>query len=79
MFKFLWIDCEMSGLDPHNNQLLEIACILTDAKCETLLQGPEIVLHATKEHLDQMDEWNTSHHNASGLVQKCIESNITAG
>lgn len=78
MYKFLWIDCEMSGLDIAQNQLLEIACILSDGKCTELVQGPELVLHASKEHLDKMDEWNTSHHNASGLVQKCIESTLNA-
>ena len=76
-YRFLWVDCEMSGLDANVNQLLEIACIISDGECNSLVEGPEIVIHASEEHLSKMDEWNTSHHGASGLTKKCIESKIS--
>ena len=47
-YRFLWVDCEMSGLDVNENQLLEIACIISDGKCTNLVEGPEIVIHATE-------------------------------
>ena len=77
MYKLLWVDCEFSGLNVEENQIIEIACILTDEKCQQLVQGPELVIHASQGHLAKMDEWNTQHHGASGLTQKCLESKLS--
>ena len=73
----LWVDLEMSGLDPINNRILEFACILSDKKVEKHEEGPHIIINCDEEHLQTMDEWNMSHHTASGLYKSCIESQIT--
>ena len=82
--KLLWVDLEMSGLDPLKNQILEFACILTDDKVTIEQEGPHLIMHCDQEHLQTMDEWNTtyllvklSHHTKSGLYQSCLNSNIT--
>lgn len=66
----IWIDLEMTGLDPEIDTVIEIASIVTDAQLNTLAQGPVMAIHTSDERLDAMDEWNTEHHNASGLVQR---------
>lgn len=66
----IWIDLEMTGLNPDTDRIIEIATIVTDKQLETLAEGPVIAVHQPDEMLDAMDEWNTSHHNASGLVDR---------
>jgi len=73
----VWIDLEFSGLDPHKNVILEIACIITDSRLNILKEGPEIVCHHDDHILEAMDEWNTSHHHESGLLDKVKESGET--
>ena len=72
----VWIDLEMSGLDPDTCQILEIATIVTDDQLDVLAEGPDIVIHQPDEVLDGMDEWCTSHHGASGLTDAVKSSNI---
>lgn len=72
----IWLDCEMSGLDPESNRLLEIAIIITDAQVRTRVEGPVLVIHQTKAHLDTMDNWNKGTHGKSGLIQKVLDSNM---
>lgn len=57
---FLWVDLEMSGLDPRANRILEFACILTDEQVRCQVEGPHLVMQSDREHLDSMDEWNTT-------------------
>ena len=64
----IWIDLEMTGLDPDNDRVIEIATIVTDENLEHLVEGPNIVIHQSAEVLSRMDEWNMSHHNSSGLT-----------
>ncbi len=71
---FIWVDLEMTGLDPDNDVVIEIATIVTDSDLNTLAEGPVIAIHQSDERLDAMDEWNTSHHNSSGLVKRVQES-----
>lgn len=72
----IWIDMEMTGLQPEVNRVLEIAAIITDAQLNILHEGPVIAIHQTKEVLDGMDAWNTETHTRSGLVKRCLESTI---
>ncbi|XP_055832358.1 oligoribonuclease-like isoform X1 [Solanum dulcamara] len=73
----VWIDLEMTGLDIEVERILEIACIITDGKLTKSIEGPDLVIHQTKECLDNMGEWCQSHHAASGLTQKVLKSTIT--
>lgn len=64
----IWVDMEMTGLEPEQDVVIEIATIVTDSDLNTLAEGPVIALHQCDERLAAMDEWNTTHHNRSGLV-----------
>jgi len=66
----IWVDLEMTGLDPDLDVVIEIATIITDSDLNTLAEGPVIALHQSDARLDGMDEWNTTHHNCSGLVDR---------
>jgi len=66
----IWVDLEMTGLDPDLDVVIEIATIITDSDLNTLAEGPVIALHQSDARLDGMDEWNTTHHNRSGLVDR---------
>ncbi|KAF2097124.1 ribonuclease H-like protein [Rhizodiscina lignyota] len=75
----VWVDCEMTGLDRDNDSIMQIACFVTDYDLDVLDEdGFEAVIHHSKERLDQMDDWCTSHHAASGLTAACIESTTSA-
>ncbi|CAL1366681.1 unnamed protein product [Linum trigynum] len=73
----VWIDLEMTGLDVEVDRIIEIACIITDGKMMKLIEGPELVIHQSKECLDQMGEWCQTHHGDSGLTERVIHSTIT--
>lgn len=73
----IWIDLEMTGLDPETDKIIEIATIVTDSELNILAEGPVYAIHQTDERLSQMDKWNTKHHTQSGLVQRIRESTIT--
>lgn len=66
----IWVDLEMTGLEPDNDVVIEIASIVTDSNLNTLAEGPVIALHQSDERLNGMDEWNTTHHTRSGLVDR---------
>lgn len=66
----IWIDLEMTGLDPDQDRIIEIATIVTNSNLEILAEGPVVAIHQADALLDGMDEWNTSHHTASGLVER---------
>ena len=66
----IWIDLEMTGLDPDQDRIIEIATIVTDSNLEILAEGPVVAIHQSDALLDGMDEWNTSHHTSSGLVER---------
>lgn len=73
----VWIDLEMTGLDPEKERIIEIATIVTDDQLNILAEGPELVVHQSTSLLDAMDEWCVKTHGASGLTQKVIDSTIT--
>ena len=55
--KLVWIDCEMTGLSPETDRIIEIACIVTDMGLDEIHEGPHLIIHQPKELLDGMDEW----------------------
>ncbi len=70
----IWVDLEMTGLEPDTDTVIEIASIVTDAQLNTLAEGPVMAIQCSEERLAAMDEWNTEHHNASGLVTRVRNS-----
>ena len=70
----VWIDLEMTGLDPDTERIIEIATIVTDASLEVLAEGPEIAIHQSAGVLAAMDEWNTGQHGRSGLTGRVLAS-----
>ncbi|WP_332777058.1 oligoribonuclease [Polaromonas sp.] len=73
----IWLDCEMTGLDPEKERLLEIAVIVTGPQLTPRIEGPVLVIHQTNEQLDQMDKWNKGTHGRSGLIDKVKASTVT--
>lgn len=74
----IWVDLEMTGLDPDTDQIIEIATIVTDSDLNILAEGPVMAIHQSDEVLSGMDEWNTTHHGASGLTERVRSSKISA-
>ncbi|XP_006647308.1 oligoribonuclease-like isoform X2 [Oryza brachyantha] len=73
----VWIDLEMTGLDASKDRILEIACIITDGKLTKQIEGPDLVINQQKNLLDNMDEWCRTHHSASGLTERVLQSTIS--
>ncbi len=73
----IWIDLEMTGLDPEAERIIEIATIVTDADLNTIAEGPVLAVHQSDELLANMDEWNTSHHGSSGLTERVRKSAVS--
>lgn len=73
----IWIDLEMTGLEPEKDHIIEIATIVTDAQLNILGEGPVFAIHQEESLLLGMDEWNTRQHNQSGLVKRVQASTIT--
>ena len=72
----IWIDLEMTGLDPLHDSILEIATIVTDKDLNQLAEGPEFALRHPPERLESMDDWNRNQHRKSGLWQRVVDSTI---
>jgi oligoribonuclease len=73
----IWIDLEMTGLDPQHDTIIEIATIVTDKHLNELAVGPVLAVSQAQERMDGMDEWNTRQHGRSGLVARVLESEVT--
>ena len=73
----VWIDLEMTGLDPDSDQIIEIATIVTDKELNILAEGPMLAIHQEKSTMDAMDDWNTKQHGGSGLTKRVLESNVS--
>lgn len=73
----IWIDLEMTGLDPVRDRIIEIATIVTDSHLNILAEGPVIAVHQTDEQLALMDEWNVNTHTNSGLVERVRKSTVS--
>lgn len=72
----IWVDLEMTGLDPDTDHILEIAVVVTDKHLNVLAEGPVVAIHQPPSVLAKMDEWNVSHHTKSGLVERVAESKL---
>src|SRR5580704_18578345 len=73
----IWVDLEMTGLNPEIDRIIEIATIVTDSDLNVLEEGHVFAINQPQALLDKMDEWNTTHHNQSGLVKRVQESVYT--
>ncbi len=76
MSAIVWMDMEMSGLEPETDRILEVAVLVTDGELNVVAEGPNLVLHQPDAVLEAMDEWNTTHHGQSGLTKRARESTI---
>ncbi len=73
----IWIDLEMTGLDPDRDVIIEIATIVTDADLNILAEGPVRAIHQPEEVMAGMDEWNTRQHGGSGLTKRVRDSKVS--
>ena len=73
----VWIDCEMSGLDPEKERLLEIAVVITGPHLQPRVEGPVLVIHQSEQLLAKMDAWNKGTHGKSGLIDKVKASSLS--
>ena len=69
-FNLVWVDMEMTGLDPDTDRIIEIAVIVTDAQLNVVAEGPVFAIHQSDETLDKMDAWNKGTHGKSGLIDR---------
>jgi oligoribonuclease len=72
----VWIDMEMTGLDPVNDRIIEIAIVVTDADLKVRVEGPVIAVHQSDAVLDGMDNWNKGTHGRSGLIERVKASTL---
>jgi oligoribonuclease len=73
----IWIDMEMSGLNPDTDKILEVALVVTDGNLNTVAEAPVLILHQLAALLEVMDDWNKSTHAKSGLIDKVKASNLS--
>ncbi|HYD61218.1 MAG TPA: oligoribonuclease [Noviherbaspirillum sp.] len=76
-FNLVWVDMEMTGLDPDNDRIIEVAVIVTDSQLNVLAEGPVFAIHQPDEVLDRMDAWNKGTHGRSGLIDRVKASTVT--
>ena len=75
--RLVWMDLEMTGLDIEHESIIEIATVITDGDLNILAQGPNLAIRVDESLLESMDEWNTTHHHASGLVDRIRSEGVT--
>ena len=73
----VWMDLEMTGLDPKSDLIIEIATVITDAHLNLLAQGPVLAIHQSDTVLSKMDDWNQTTHSQTGLIDRVKASNLT--
>lgn len=76
-FNLIWVDMEMTGLDPDTDRIIEVAVVVTDSELNVLAEGPVFAIHQPDEVLDRMDAWNKGTHGRSGLIDRVKASTIT--
>jgi len=75
-FNLVWVDMEMTGLDPDNDRIIEVAAVVTDPNLNVLAEGPVFAIHQPDEVLDAMDSWNKGTHGRSGLIDRVRASTV---
>ena len=73
----IWLDLEMSGLDPDSERIIEIATVVTNSNLEEIIEGPNLVIKQPQEFIDGMDKWNVDHHTSSGLIESLNVTQIS--
>lgn len=73
----VWLDCEMTGLDPEKERIIEIAVVVTGPQLTPRIEGPVLAIHQSDELLEQMDKWNKGTHGRSGLIDKVKASTVS--
>ena len=76
-FNLVWVDMEMTGLDPDLDRIIEVAVVVTDMHLNVLAEGPVFAIHQSDETLDKMDAWNKGTHGRSGLIERVRASTVT--
>ena len=76
-FNLVWVDMEMTGLDPDNDRIIEVAVVVTDAELNVIAEGPVFAIHQSDETLDKMDNWNKGTHGKSGLIDRVKASTVS--
>ncbi len=76
-FNLVWVDMEMTGLDPDTDAIIEIAVVVTDSELNVLAEGPVLAIHQPDAVLDKMDAWNKGTHGRSGLIDRVKTSKVT--
>lgn len=77
MSLLVWMDLEMTGLDPQHDRIIEIATIITNGDLEVVEEGPVFAVRQPQELLDGMDDWNQTHHSKSGLLKRIAEEGVS--
>ena len=76
-FNLVWVDMEMTGLEPDTDRIIEVAVVVTDMHLNILAEGPVFAIHQSDETLDKMDAWNKGTHGRSGLIERVKASTVT--
>jgi oligoribonuclease len=76
-FNLVWVDMEMTGLDPDNDRIIEVAVVVTDPHLNVIAEGPVFAIHQSDETLDKMDAWNKGTHGRSGLIDRVKASTVS--
>ena len=76
-FNLVWLDMEMTGLDPDTDRIIEVAVVVTDPDLNIIAEGPVFAIHQSDETLDKMDNWNKGTHGKSGLIDRVKASTVT--
>jgi oligoribonuclease len=76
-FNLVWVDMEMTGLDPDTDKIIEVAVVVTDPQLNVLAEGPVFAIHQSDAVLDKMDSWNKGTHGRSGLIDRVKASTVT--
>ena len=73
----VWIDLEMTGLNPEHDRIIEMATIITDGDLNLIAEGPVLAIRQEQSLLDGMDEWNQTHHSVSGLLDRMAREGVS--
>ena len=75
-FNLIWVDMEMTGLEPDSDRIIEVAVVITDMHLNIIAEGPVFAIHQTDETMDKMDSWNKGTHGRSGLIERVKTSTV---